>query len=492
MRGKSFIRILMLITVLMITGCTWHPRVELNRTQGTGTFYVSGGGAGKDRTCMQASSAFFIPNGTSPGYVTMPPGGTGYLRDTNLRSSIPAGPLGPTEFIVRLINFKMYQTTMILLNRIATNPGFDRIVKVCIALMIIFFSIGVVAGITPLNGFAITALATKAIIIAALALNTSFFSEMVIQFTENIVYRLCTIMSNVFSAMPNAGDFTIFTPIDGTISMIFSTKFLKVLIGFILLGLKGLFFIIILIFVMLIYMYSAIKAVSVFLTALVARYFLYFLAPFFLLFFLFKETRGLFDNWMKMLISFSLQPVFAFAYLGMMQLVFMSFLQSVMGNGHICYMKLFGISAIDFYVYFWRFTNDLGVNAAGGQSPNVSFNFLTMFTLIFLTLMMIMFSSWVVEVAGQLAGGAINFTMTPMFGAETMKDTFIRTPMNTVGGGIRGAFMGDGVSRGGLLQGQNPFKGAAAGASSAYKSTRQSIKRREDKTDLDVLGKGTG
>lgn len=68
----------------------------------------------------------------------------------------------------------------------------------------------------------------------------------------------------------------------------------------------------------LLYLVGAIaKAMWVYLLSLLTTSFLIGLAPIFIIFMLFQRTKSMFDNWLKALISFSLQPLFLFLFLAL-------------------------------------------------------------------------------------------------------------------------------------------------------------------------------
>lgn len=65
-------------------------------------------------------------------------------------------------------------------------------------------------------------------------------------------------------------------------------------------------------------LFAAIKSIHTYLAAIIALAFLLMLAPMFVPMIMFKQTRSYFDKWMRIAISFILQPVILFAFLSLM------------------------------------------------------------------------------------------------------------------------------------------------------------------------------
>lgn len=79
----------------------------------------------------------------------------------------------------------------------------------------------------------------------------------------------------------------------------------------------------------LFYLVGAIaKAMWIYLLSLLTTSFLIGLAPIFIVFMLFQRTKSMFDNWLKAMISFSLQPLFLFLFLAL----FASIMSTAMDN----------------------------------------------------------------------------------------------------------------------------------------------------------------
>ena len=62
---------------------------------------------------------------------------------------------------------------------------------------------------------------------------------------------------------------------------------------------------------------SVLKVVSIYVFSLFARALLFAVAPIFLVFLLFNQTKNMFDSWLKQMVSYSLQPVLAAAFIGL-------------------------------------------------------------------------------------------------------------------------------------------------------------------------------
>lgn len=122
-------------------------------------------------------------------------------------------------------------------------------------------------------------------------------------------------------------------------------------------GLVHAFFLIIGIFF---YTRAFLMAVWVFLMSIIVKALLFALAPIFLVFLLFEKTRYLFEGWLSQLISYSLQPIFLFMFLGFYSTLMAAGINQVL-DVKICWIPM---QVGDVEAAFWRFVGDDDVNGA--------------------------------------------------------------------------------------------------------------------------------
>jgi type IV secretion system protein VirB6 len=123
-----------------------------------------------------------------------------------------------------------------------------------------------------------------------------------------------------------------------------------------------------LVFVLIVvYVINIVKAVILFLLSKIAIAILIILAPVFIPFVLFKFTRGLYDNWLKQLISYALQPVIVIAGLLLVNHMVIEQFHQMLGY-RVCVEKILP----PFELYRWTPQINWG---AGPQAMPVPFDF---------------------------------------------------------------------------------------------------------------------
>lgn len=99
---------------------------------------------------------------------------------------------------------------------------------------------------------------------------------------------------------------------------------------------------------------SLLGAVTIYLSALIGQYLLLSLMPFFIIFLLFERTQHLFQGWLNQLITYSLTPIFLFAYLSLFVVITSAALAQML-DVKICWAKWFTVAWVfdlHKYTYF--------------------------------------------------------------------------------------------------------------------------------------------
>ncbi len=139
----------------------------------------------------------------------------------------------------------------------------------------------------------------------------------------------------------------------------------------------GVVFLLIIIAIMIIYLVTLSRVIVAYLLIIVGISVLTALAPIFIVLLLFKRTKKYFDNWIKHLVDYALQPVVMFATLFVMNVIFMEFWNNAM-DFTVCFGKI-----IDVYFPLQSWTSGFLPNVQLGciQSyiPVTTPNFFTMF-----------------------------------------------------------------------------------------------------------------
>ncbi len=507
-----------LLLVLMTASCTIEPS-NYNNGNGPGDCeYISNILSAPPITCEKTSTG--IDERCITNIITM------QFNDNSVIPSV-IRTYGPTTWVVETIRQIMVPATAAIYGSIGGNAGFVRTVQAALTLVVMFYALGVVLGVAQANPYSVFMVAVKILIVFELSTNYASFQEWVIDIFEGLVSGLTQVTSNILNppidasavvggnvaANTNVSGNT-FAVIDNMLSMVFSTGFFKLLAALLTTSNGGVVYFFLFLFFMAIYFITILAAVQTFLMALIARYLLYALAPLFIAFALFAQSKSLFEGWLKLIISYSLQPVFLFTFIGMFQTMIMGYLTTVMSTQSqtVCYRKWFDLVA-DFFWY------RLGNSVTGsGLNPDVSLNLWTMMSIIIVSLLMKGMIDWTVQVSSRMSDGLVTATGMPIMGWQLLKQQGVQKGVamaSGMTGGLGGALFGTKTVGGGTLNRTggllNPrsggswsslspssiirrtVQGGRAGANQAYQagkvSRKGAVDRAKKDTINDILGK---
>ncbi len=153
-----------------------------------------------------------------------------------------------------------------------------------------------------------------------------FFNDIVAQFFFGTMIELVEVFmgqaagsgAGGFSAGLNLTTNQLTQPLEHLnwpLAKIISTQFLITVLGSAATGIFGLAIAIILVIGGFYFFWALINALFVYIKSIVGLWFLFALAPIFFLFLLFRRTQNLFEGWINMVLSFTLQPILLFAFL---------------------------------------------------------------------------------------------------------------------------------------------------------------------------------
>jgi type IV secretory pathway VirB6-like protein len=217
---------------------------------------------------------------------------------------------------------------------ISGSSDYKNLIASCIVLVIMFYGLMVMLGMTQVSGYSALLVFLKIALVFLFATQWGMFDKYIIQTFEAIVNQATQAASNVFvvgvGANAPEGTFQVLNQIDLMISFLWDPKVMKITLGLFSAGATGAFWGIGLFAMTIMYLIGVLNALKIFIVSLVGRYVLYALGPIFLIFALFSQTRSLFEGWMQQVISFTLQPVFLFIFLG----IFHSLMAGMILNLH--------------------------------------------------------------------------------------------------------------------------------------------------------------
>ena len=221
----------------------------------------------------------------------------------------------------------------------ATQQVFDGIVNsgyyqsaigAMFTLALVFYGIGVSTGILQITvGDAIIRV-VKISVIAFIASNWDFFyiyiAGFFIEGTDELIKYFMDSFSDFYTIQdsqtkPEDENF-IFGDLDKIIAILFSQHMIAIMSAlFSVFGLNSgpysLVYALLLGFSNFYLIQAILRVVTIYALSIFAKALLFSLAPIFLSFMLFNQTKAMFDAWVKQLINYSLQPVIVIAFIGM-------------------------------------------------------------------------------------------------------------------------------------------------------------------------------
>ncbi|MFY9589821.1 type IV secretion system protein [Rickettsia endosymbiont of Halotydeus destructor] len=266
----------------------------------------------------------------------------------------------PLEFLTSLIKNQLFGTSDKDLGivrqtyqNIIDTPGYRLSVSAILTLYIMFTAFSFLIGNLNLTHVELIIRILKVSIISILLSSTqawTFFHDYLFVFFVEGVEQILAIIKAASATGPGSQSLIGLLIAPQTLSKLFSLLFVDPL-GFIyiILYLIALYFIFMLVF----------KATIIYLTALIAIGMIITMAPIFICFMLFNITRSLFENWLRQLISYALQPIILFVGIAFISMIIRSEIYSTLGFG-VCKYDFPNLGPIN--ELFGSFTEDLDVS----------------------------------------------------------------------------------------------------------------------------------
>ncbi|ADE29616.1 TrbL/VirB6 family protein [Rickettsia prowazekii] len=236
----------------------------------------------------------------------------------------------PLQFLTDLIKKVLFGKDGIIkktYQQIIDTPGYKISVSAILTLYIMFTVLSFLIGNINLTHVELIIRIFKISIISIL-LSTdkawTFFHDYLFVFFIDGVQQILQIINEAAATGPGSQSLLGLLISTQTLSKLFSLLFVDWL-GFIyiILYLIALYFIFFLIF----------KATIIYLTALITIGMIIIMGPIFICFMLFNITRSLFENWLRQLISYALQPIILFAGIAFISMIIRTEIYSTLGFG---------------------------------------------------------------------------------------------------------------------------------------------------------------
>lgn len=338
---------------------------------------------------------------------------------------------------------KMYEA-------ISEDDEYRAIVGICITLSVMFYAGAIMLGMSQLNAYSGLLFAMKVVLIYNFAVNWDDFQFYILDTLEAFIRDGVNMAANTFSdyesfdnSDPNLtvlGKVTVIGEMDKMISILWDFRMFKIVMALMLTGITGFFWGLSLFGFIIFYLLAVLEVIKIYLLALIGRYVLYALGPIFLTFLLFNQTRSLFDGWMKTLISFTLQPVFLFLFVGMFNAVIAGFMNTIflpeltdpdkigqVNNGAGVTLEKETCIKYELFentpfgkMYWWRLCNGADCKE-GGIKPQIPIDIWVLLSCLIVCYMMFSMTTWIVEVANTLASGAMALGGVQLQGVPQIK-----------------------------------------------------------------------
>lgn len=151
-----------------------------------------------------------------------------------------------------------------------------------------------------------------------------------------------------------------FALLEGIMRQVFSPKMFIITVGSLTTGPYGPVMAMALIWTVFNIFMMILKALEIYLLAMIIRTLLFGLAPVFFVFLLFDRTKHIFMGWVNQLVSFSLQPVFMFAFLAFFTVMLEGAITDITQSVDLCYTKMEHVGKSPYDIQHWRFKVDGG------------------------------------------------------------------------------------------------------------------------------------
>jgi type IV secretion system protein VirB6 len=211
---------------------------------------------------------------------------------------------------------------------------FLKIIGGLLTLYIIFYAISFTFGLIQINQTDLVIRIFKISIVIALtrADSWTFFSETFFKIYIDGTAHLISIMTGDECPVPNPFAFA-----DKVLEfLLFDTTTIIRLTALIYTSNIGIIYFFLILFGVIIVIISILKALVVYLMSFVAIAMLIALAPIFLPMMLFSWTKGLFDNWLKYLFKYSIEPVILIVGLAILSNLLLISMNNIMGQA-VCW-----------------------------------------------------------------------------------------------------------------------------------------------------------
>lgn len=208
---------------------------------------------------------------------------------------------------------------------VVNNPGYQFTVSALLTLYVAYTALSYLTGNIEITHTELIVRIAKIAIISALLKSQyswSFFNDYLFVYFVGGVDQILNIIMEAGATGPGS---------PGIFAFMIAPQTLAKLVSLLLIDWLGWLYIILFILALYFVIMVFFKAAVIYLTALIAIGIIIIMAPIFLCFLLFDFTKSLFENWLKQLISYALQPIILFTGLVFISIILKQEFYSALG-----------------------------------------------------------------------------------------------------------------------------------------------------------------
>lgn len=194
----------------------------------------------------------------------------------------------------------------------------------------------------------------------------------------------------------------------GPMTLMFSLRFVTVILALLSTGPFGWFFVLVILWSMLEFILMLIGAIITYIKSIVGLAFLFGIAPIFFAFILFEQSKRVFLGWANQVFGFFLLPVMLFAFLSFYIIMILNALETILfpPGTDLCHVVWLHFGIID--IWWWRFinaANPTGGDANGTWQGGPPIGIMDILYLLLLTHLGKNLSKFIEQLARDLSGG---------------------------------------------------------------------------------------
>ena len=272
--------------------------------------------------------------------------------------------------------------------KLTSHGLFKSVLNIAIVMSLSFYGLGFLMGVSEIKHSEIMKILFK-IGFIYLFISPSigwvwynkFFVALFTSATDYLTFSVALIFGNAESITNKivAGDYSdksvLFASTDRILTILFSDAVVGKVGALLFSSVFGWVYFLLMVYTFINYIYAIANTILLFITCQITTIVLLVIGPFFFIFLLFNITKDMFDNWVKALISFSLQQIFLVLVISFFNGIIEVFLKNALGY-RVCWTEVLKLNIILTTVALFNFWTVSGTNSTsvfGDSDPEESF-----------------------------------------------------------------------------------------------------------------------